>query len=137
MYNLSDFDMLRLLTFWAFFALAGCGTLYSSFSDNEIGTEKVRIHLDGGMDGVSVFVDDEPVVAKNGEIVLDKGRRAHFVTLKKDGYVPISQYFSREWNEPVVMLDVFLIVPLIVDAINKEIFRIEPTDIRVILRKED
>lgn len=129
--------MQKLWIFLVCFALAGCGTLYSSFSDNEIGTEKVQIHLDGGMDNVSVYVDDELVVAKNGEIILDKGRKAHFVTLKKDGYVPVSQYFSREWNEPIVILDSLLIVPLIVDAINKEIFRIEPTDIRVILRKED
>lgn len=129
--------MQKLLVFFICFALTGCGTLYSHYSGNDLGKEKVHIYADAGMDGVLVYVNDEPAVLRDGNIILDKGRSSHFVTLKKDGYVPVTQYFSREWNEPVVILDALLILPLIVDAVNHEIYRIEPTDIRVILRKEN
>lgn len=129
--------MQKLWIFLICFALTGCGTLYSHYNGNDLGKEKVRIYVDGGMDDVLVYVNDELAVLHDGKIILDKGRPAHFLTLKKEGYVPVTQYFSREWNEPVAILDALLIVPLIVDAVNNEIFRIEPTDIRVILRKEN
>ncbi len=129
--------MQRLLMFLICLALTSCGTLYSHCNGNELGKEKIHIHTNGDINDISVYVNDKLTVLHEGTIVLDKQRPAHFVTLKKDGYIPVTQYFSRRWNEPIIILDSLLIVPLIVDAVNHEIFRIEPTDIRVILRKEN
>ena len=114
----------------------GCGTVASVFSDAPLGYEAVTIHTNEKSD-VKIFVNNEEVAAQKGSVLLSKRRNAHFVTVKKDGYRPVTQYFSRDVNGIIVFLDALLIVPLIVDIATWEIYDINPRDIRINLRKDD
>ena len=117
-------------------ALSGCGTIYSSVTSDKIGYQTIRIHTNEKTD-VSIYVDDQQTSAEASSILLSKNRNAHFVTIKKDGFNPVTQYFSRDIRPAVAIFDTILFaVPLLVDLYTNEIYSINPQDIRINLRKE-
>ena len=117
-------------------ALSGCGTIYSSLTSDKIGYQTIQIHTNEKTD-VLIYVDDQPTSDEASSILLSKNRDAHFVTIKKDGFNPVTQYFSRDIRPVVAIFDtIFFAVPLLVDLYTNEIYSINPQDIRINLRKE-
>lgn len=102
--------------------------------------QAIRIHCEPSQD-VAVLVDGNAADLVHGEIKLDKKRDTHFVTFSKEGYHQSTISFNREINPfwPVADLIWGPAFPLawLVDWQSGAVFRIDPRDLHVVLRKEE
>jgi len=102
--------------------------------------QSIRIHCEPSQN-VEVLANGKSVVLINGDIKLDKKRDTHFVTLSKAGYHQSTISFNREINPlwPVVDLIWGPAFPLawLIDWQTGAVFRIDPRDIHVVLRRNE
>jgi len=92
-------------------------------------------------DGVEVSVNGENESLDNGTLILDKKRESHFVTFSKEGYGSNTISFNREVEPlwPVANLIWGPACPIgwFTDWMTNSVYRIDPKDIHVVLRKKD
>ena len=114
-----------------------CAALVSCATVLEGSHQTVRLHVQPS-GSVAALVNGEPASFKAGELQLDKGRDAHFVTLSKPGYNSATLAFNREINPfwPVANLIWLIAAPIgwFVDWYTASVYRIDPRDVHVILQ---
>ena len=119
---------------FALLSSLGCATML------EGPKQVIRLHCNPSKD-ISVLVDGEPREFTIGEITLDKKRDAHFVTLRKEGYQPTTISFNREINPFWPFADLIwgpaFPIAWFVDWRTSALFRIDPRDVHVVLRKKE
>lgn len=102
--------------------------------------QKIKIHCEPNQ-GVTVLSNGKPVELKNGEITLDKKRDTHFVTFSKAGYHQSTISFNREVNPFWPVADLIwgpgFPVAWLIDWQFGAVYRIDPRDLHVVLRKEE
>lgn len=113
--------------------LQGCGAIFT-------GTEqKVRVHLTEGSHH-QFFLNGQQVHDSNGFIIIDKKVADNFLTIKTNGYQDINQYYSRDVNPLALTGDALWLigapVALLIDFCTGGVYKIEPEDIRIVLRKK-
>ena len=111
---------------------SGCGTLLSS---GHIGQQEIFVN--SNVDNPQIKVNGTAVNAQGGKFMVNKSENGAFVRISKEGYKTSQIYLQRNLRPLVVTLDTFLIIPLIIDAINAEIYEFSPSNSTVFLTKED
>ena len=113
---------------------AGCATMLGSRE------ETIYLHCSPS-DELVVLVNGNEADLLNGQLELTKQRDTHFVTISRGEYYPSTISFNRE-VDPVWMIADLLWGPAfpiawIIDWQSNAIFRIDPRDIHVVLRKKE
>jgi len=115
-------------------AATGCGTML------EGSMQEIRVHCDPS-ENIQAVADGKEIVFLNGLVQLDKQRELHFVTFKTDGYYPSTVAFNRDINPfwPIANLIWLPAAPIgwLVDWATGSVYKIEPRDIHVVLRKQE
>lgn len=100
--------------------------------------QRIQIHCEPSQ-GVTVLSDGKPVELKNGEIILNKKRDTHFVTFSKEGYHQSTISFNREVNPFWPVADLIwgpgFPVAWLIDWQSGAVYRIDPRDLHVVLRR--
>jgi hypothetical protein len=90
-------------------------------------------------DGVTVLVDGVKDSFVDGTITLAKSRETHFVTFSRAGYNSSTISFNREiepfWPIADLIWGPAFPVAWFVDWQTNSLYRIDPKDVRVVLRK--
>lgn len=112
--------------------LTGCGTILSL---GHVGYQEVSIN--SNVDSPDIKVNGATAKANRGKFEINKSDDGAFVQISKDGYKTSQVYLQKELRPAVMILDTFLLVPLIIDIINNEIYEFAPSNLTVFLTKEN
>jgi hypothetical protein len=114
--------------------VSGCASII------EGSTQKIRVHCQPS-DELKITVDGQNKNLEKGELSLEKTRETHFVTFSREGFSPSTVAFDRQINPfwPVADLIWGPAFPLawLLDWHTGSIYRIDPRDLHVVLRKQD
>jgi len=103
-------------------------------------SQKVFVHC-SPPDGIEVSVNGANLYMENGVLELGKDRDAHFVTFSKKGYAPNTISFNREveplWPDANLIWGPACPLGWLLDWGTNSVYRIDPQDIHVVLRKFD
>jgi hypothetical protein len=115
-------------------SLTGCASIL------EGPRQTIRVHCNPSS-GIGVLVDGMDLPFEGATIQLDKKRDTHFVTFGKQGYQPTTISFNREVNPVWLVADLIwgpaFPIAWLVDWMSAALFRIDPRDIYVVLRKTE
>ncbi len=112
----------------------GCATML------EGPEQRIVVHCEPST-GVDIVANGAKVQLENGSFMLDKTRDTHFVTFDKEGYHSFTHAFNREINPVWPIADLIWLVgaPIawFVDWATGSIYRIDPRDVHIVLRKQE
>lgn len=114
------------------FLLSGCGTVLSL---GHIGYQEVSIN--SNVDEPDIKINGATIKTNRGKFELNKSDDGAFIQVSKDGYKTSQVYLQRELRPGIMILDAFLLAPLIIDIINNEIYEFKPSNLTVFLTKEN
>ncbi|MFQ5514495.1 MAG: hypothetical protein ACE5FG_08635 [Myxococcota bacterium] len=113
---------------------AGCGKML------EGPTQTVRLHCSPS-DEIEIVIDGQRHAFQEGRVELSKKRESHFITLEREGYQPTTIAFDREINPLWPVLDLLwgpgVPVAWFVDWWTGSLFRIDPRELHVVLRRKE
>ena len=113
-----------LLTLPLLAALAGCASLFNNKTpsvDIESNPTEAAVYVNGN------YVGETPVAV---DLSI---RREHTITFRKDGYKDRSYQVSRSVGLGWILLDLFGLVPIIVDAATGDWFMLDTEHVNVIM----
>ena len=115
------------------FCISGCATIL------EGPKQDIRVHCEPS-EGIEVVANGQIIDFRKGSILLNKKRDTNFVTFRKKGYSSVTYSFNSETNPVWVTADLIWLplapIAWFVDWQNGSIFRVDPRDIHIVLKKE-
>lgn len=127
--------MTKLFSSFCFlFLLASCGTTVGGIKQN------VKVHI-VGEEKNTVYLNGEEIKNFNGTVSIDKKNSDNFLTVTNENYNSVHQYFSREINPCYLTGDALWLlgapIAVAVDFITGGIYDINPSNLRIVMRRKD